>query len=210
MASDLILIPPSPAIIPGIGRGDEQGALLYQRARAKLTELVTGKAASTRIVYRKCRRDFTRHTGSLQAWAPTSYRVSSGHYLPEIIARHLLPYEEASITHTSESIGPLCDGEVIILMLDGSAGMTERAPLSLLPQSSASDRWCLDLLQGRNFRRISYNFLLEAGVENPDLWLELANYRQEFLKSELIHVDSSLGVARYVAHINIRVDTALH
>ena len=82
-----------------------------------------------------------------------------------------------------------------LVAVDGSAGLTPRAPLTLLDRAQEADRWCRSVLAGRPVE--DGGFLSEGGVLEPELWFELAALTP--LRAELVEADTSHGVGRYVA-----------
>ncbi|MGO2573745.1 MAG: hypothetical protein ACTH8I_07015, partial [Corynebacterium casei] len=98
-------------------------------------------------------------------------------------------------------IGELNSEALTIIVVDGSAGLTARAPLALLDSAEEINQWCQEVLSGNNAQvgteAISEHKLVDAGVVEPQLWQELAAVQPR--KAELIDVDVTLGVGRYVA-----------
>ena len=82
-----------------------------------------------------------------------------------------------------------------LLGLFAAAGLTPRAPLTLLDRAQEADRWCRSVLAGRPVE--DGGFLPEGGVLEPELWFELAALTPR--RAELVEADTSHGVGRYVA-----------
>ncbi|MDN5902848.1 MAG: hypothetical protein L0H62_06795, partial [Corynebacterium casei] len=63
------------------------------------------------------------------------------------------------------------------------------------------NQWCQEVLSGNNAQEgteeVSVHKLVDAGVVEPQLWQELA--RMQPRNAEVIDVDVTLGVGRYVA-----------
>src|SRR5699024_10226211 len=97
------------------------------------------------------------------------------------------------VTEVRADLGQPDPEALTLVALDGSAGLTERAPLALLPQAAAADTWCRDLLAGREVGELPP----ESGILEPELWLELAALAPR--RAELVDSDIGHGVGRYVA-----------
>ncbi|WPF65263.1 MULTISPECIES: hypothetical protein [unclassified Corynebacterium] len=197
MTAQLLVMPGSPALIAALAPRDEAG----QRLRA-LAQRSAEKYAGMPIhlVGSRDKRWFTAHAGSLRAWGAPQERVSEGHYLPELVMRHVLG-PRANVVQVRDRIHAPEEGVLTVVAVDGSAGLTPRAPLSLIDAASQADQWCRDLLAGRleggEPDPDLASWLGGAGVIEQELWCELAALRPT--RAHLVDVDATAGVGRYVA-----------
>src|SRR5699024_11478988 len=72
-------------------------------------------------------------------------------------------------------------------MLDGSGGLTERAPLALLGTAAEVHSWCQEALQGQASPMEEHR-LIDGGVIEPSLWLEVQKLRPR--QAQLVDSDS--------------------
>ncbi|WP_255365917.1 hypothetical protein [Corynebacterium sp. NML130628] len=85
-----------------------------------------------------------------------------------------------------------------VVVIDGPAGLTVRAPLSLLPSAHHVHEQLQLLLAGKEHQQIGEGEMMRAGVVEPQLWRELQTLQPE--SAMLLDTDDSLGVGRYVAY----------
>lgn len=182
-----------------------------------------GAALDITIVGSKAERWRTEHSGSFSAWGadvrvPTE-ESGSGSFLPELIARYLLDLARSmvpelglrteSAAYTEQLPGPLGSG-LIVVVIDGSAGLDEKAPLASVPGAQDIHEHMRDFLeQGEGFQPVgswTKESLQKAGVIEPYLWEQLVELDRR-LVSQGVDVDRkvwehdfSLGVGRFVAH----------
>lgn len=155
----------------------------------------------------------TGHRGSLRAWgaSPTAPQAAEGYHLPEILQRLVLgPAREELVREVRGELLPLDPQALTIVSLDGSAGMTPRAPLALLDGAEWVDLWCRRLLGGKGFGQpappVTAAELKEAGIIEPELWMELVGVRLR--SARLLAAEHSMGVGRYVAVACVENDAA--
>lgn len=197
VTAQLLVMPGSPALVAALAPRDEAA----QRLRALARRSAEGYAGMPiHLVGSRAERWFTAHGGSFRAWGAPQVRVSGGHHLPELVMRHVLG-AEANVTQVRDRVGTPERGVLTVVAVDGSAGLTPRAPLSLLDGASRADQWCRDLLAGRleegEHPRDLSGWLRGAGVIEPELWCELAALRPG--RARLVDADATAGVGRYVA-----------
>lgn len=195
MNVNLVVMPASPALVRELSPGDEAGARLRQTLRE-----VLAAAEPTRIelVGSRDKRWHTGLSGSFQAWGAPQVSVGQGNHLPELVQRYVLGDLATRISGVREELGQP-DPEVLTLVAaDGSAGLTHRAPLTLLDTAPAADTWCRSLLAGENpEQELNRQQLTAAGIMETEPWLQLAALRPK--QAELLEADTTLGVGRYVA-----------
>ncbi len=187
---ELLIVPGSPALIAELSPADAPSARLRAAARALLP---VGAGAEIDIVGSRAQRWHTARDGSLAAWGAPGVDVGEGNFLPELIARYLYP--GARVRDSRARVGVLQRTTVVVI--DGSAGLTDRAPLALRAGADRAHEWCQELLRGADPAPMSAAELDAAGVLEPELWMELA--RLEPARAQLVAADESLGVGRYVA-----------
>lgn len=225
----LLVIPGSPALVSELAPQDSAGFRLLDAARKQLYAMLTGTGDydiddiddidvdvevdidTVHIVYQQDARDFTGHAGSFRAWGGHDVVVSGGHYLPELVARYVIePVVERARVESghpiaidvANSVVDIIDDDrsVAIVVADGSAGLTARAPLALLDNGQWAHQWCQQLLgaeAGSDTSTCDEARLRDAGVLNTTPWLELQSLSS--VARELIDADDTLGVGRYVA-----------
>lgn len=193
----LVVMPASPALAVELAPGDAASRELLDSLCKILQSAVTKHTTGIDIVASRNSRWHTVHTGSLRAWGAPHVQLGAGNYLPEIMAHYALRaagLEHLPVHESREHMGTLDDASLTILVIDGSAGLTPRAPLALLDDGPAADEWCQKLLKGEMAQPFP---LQDAGVVEPELWLELAEIQPQSVR--LVAADSSLGVGRYIA-----------
>nr|WP_268914035.1 hypothetical protein [Corynebacterium uropygiale] len=151
----------------------------------------------------------TAHRGSLRAWGapPEAPVAADGYVLPEILQRILLgPEREQLVSDVRGSLHPLDPEALTVVALDGSAGMTPRAPLALLDGAEWADLWCRDVLGGTGSPQLPEPAeLREAGILEPELWREVAALAPS--RRRLLAAEHSTGVGRYVAVASVEPTT---
>lgn len=192
VSTNLVVMPAGPALVPDLAPADVVG----RRIVAAVRSLVD--AAGPRpihLVGSRSPRWETGVAGSFRAWGAPQVEVGAGRHLPELVQRHVLGERAGRIASVRGELGVPDPGVLTLVAVDGSAGLTPRAPLTLLGRGPEADQWCRDLLAGRE--TTDSGFLGEAGVLEPELWLELAALSPQ--RAELVEADTSHGVGRYVA-----------
>ncbi len=186
-------MPASPALVAELAPQDLAGRTLLDAVRT----LVAG-ADQVELVGSRDERWRTEHTGSFAAWGAPRVTVGSGNYLPELLQRYALgPGLSARVTGVRGELGELNPRALTLVAVDGSAGMTPRAPLALLDGAEAADQWCRAVLAGGKRLALAGESLREAGILEAGLWDELAGVDKR--DAALLEADTTLGVARYVA-----------
>ncbi len=175
----------------------EASAQLREAAQAQVADLASHQALEDGIdiVGSQHPRWHTHHTGSLKAWGAPHTQVGGGNYLPELIARYIMP--GIKVHNSRDHIGTL--QRTTVIAIDGSAGLTPRAPLALLDDAPWADNWCRNLLDGKPVTDYDEHNLTKAGIIEPHLWAELIKLRPHATTTTLIFADTTLGVGRYIA-----------
>lgn len=198
MRPNLLVLPPSPALIPELAPADTAAARLRGVFSVALTDLTIDPDRPIELVGSRSDRWHTGHVGSFAAWGAPQVRVGAGHHLPELVQRYLLGAElSGRVVDTRDTLGEINPQALTLVAVDGSAGMTPRAPLALIENSRAVDEWCRAVLSGHDTGDWTPAELAGAGVVDADLWVELATVEKRC--SELLAADTTTGVARYVA-----------
>lgn len=194
VSHNLVVMPAGPALVRDLAPRDEVG----QRMVATLRELLDAAPhLPVHLVGSRSPRWETSVTGSLRAWGAPQVQVGAGNHLPELVQRHVLGERADRVTEVRAVLGTPDPEALTLVALDGSAGLTERAPLALLERAPEADAWCRALLAGQTTG--AADFLEEAGVIEPELWRELVALRPRPRKAELLEADTTHGVGRYVA-----------
>lgn len=189
-----MIVPASPALVIA-GGADAAGANL----RGEITGILS-RYTEPRIHLVGSRDDRwrTRHRGSFAAWGAPEIRVGEGNHLPELVQRFLLgPDAQDRVVDVRGELGTPSPGVLTIIAIDGSAGLTARAPLALVDGAEVADTWCRAVLQGKVPAPENADRLRTRGIIEPGLWMELAEIRP--LRAKLFAADTTLGVGRYVA-----------
>ncbi|MEJ4100450.1 hypothetical protein V5S96_08790 [Corynebacterium mastitidis] len=194
MTAQMLVMPGSPALVAPLAPRDEAARRLCALARRTAR---TYEGLPVHLVGSRDPRWFTAHTGSFRAWGAPQVQVDGGNYLPELVMRYVL--EDAEVVEARGRLGQPREGVLTVVALDGSAGLTPRAPLSLSDDASWADQWCRDLLAGRHRPGAGADAgrLRAAGVLEPELWCELAGLTPH--RACLVDADATAGVGRYVA-----------
>ncbi|NLA56995.1 MAG: hypothetical protein GX859_12035 [Corynebacterium humireducens] len=190
VSTNLVVMPAGPALVRELAPRDAAG----QRMVAAVRSLVDSTGdRPVHLVGSRSPRWETGVEGSFRAWGAPQVQVGAGHHLPELVQRYVLGERASRVTDVRAELGEPDPGALTLVALDGSAGLTERAPLALLPQAAAADAWCRDLLAGREVGELPDG----GGILEPELWRELAALRPR--RAELVDADMEHGVGRYVA-----------
>jgi len=190
VSTNLVVMPAGPALVRELAPRDAAG----QRMVAAVRSLVDSTGdRPVHLVGSRSPRWETGVEGSFRAWGAPQVQVGAGHHLPELVQRYVLGERASRVTDVRAELGEPDPDALTLVALDGSAGLTERAPLALLPQAAAADAWCRDLLAGREVGELPDG----GGILEPELWRELAALRPR--RAELVDADMEHGVGRYVA-----------
>lgn len=199
MTVNLLVMPAGPALVTELAPGDTSGARLLAAVRKIVYSTPVGTPIE--LVGSQDPRWETAVVGSFQAWGAPQVSVGMGHYLPELVQRYALGVRAQDVFSVRAELGEPNPQALTLLALDGSAGLTARAPLSLLDGAQETDAWCRSVLSAQESATLAppmdEKALLKAGVIEPSLWLELTQLRPQ--SAELIDADTTLGVGRYVA-----------
>ena len=184
--SNLWIVPGSPALV---------AELSPDPASRRLAGVVRQLAATAGerpidIVCSLDERWRTAVTGSFQAWGAPNTCVRSGNHVAELVARYALGDPE--VRGVRGTIGEIDRDAVTVVVIDGPAGLTPRAPLALIDGAPELHERLKRWLGGGGPEVVDKQSVLE-----PALWEELATVRAE--RARLIDHDDTLGVGRYVA-----------
>ncbi len=182
------IIPGSPAL--ALSRDDEPSQRLLSATRA-LAGTADGRPID--IVCSLDGKWRTAHTGSLRAWGGPEVTVRGGNHLGEIVGRYALG--DPVVREVRPHIGDVGPDAVTVIVVDGPAGLTERAPLALQPGAPEVHEAIMRWLGGAEA------VVVDKHVLEPQLWRELATLERD--NARLIDADASLGVGRYVAEWSV-------
>jgi len=197
--NNVVFLPGSPALVTELSPSDEPSQRLLNSATQLLTPLIKQHIGPIHVVFSHDKRWYTAHEGSFRAWGAPQVNVAKGHFLGELVARYILQaagVSAESITECRANIGRIDPLALTVVVLDGSAGLTQRAPLALLDSAESAHQWCSQVLQGHASPMHAHK-LIDAGVIEPELWLELAQLAPE--EAQLVDSDATLGVGRFIA-----------
>ncbi|WP_394281812.1 hypothetical protein [Corynebacterium sp.] len=191
---NLLVVPGSPALVRELAPADPASHRLRQSV-AQALSLIDDRPCE--IIGSGDPRWATQHVGSFAAWGAPQVRVGHGTNLAELVARYLLGSRADARTTFRTELTPLNSEALTVLVLDGPAGLTPRAPLALVEGAAQAHDELTRLLGGDLTVQLDAESLTQAGVIEPDLWLQLVQLRPTH--AELLDVDDTLGVGRYVA-----------
>src|SRR5699024_5331021 len=121
------------------------------------------------------------------------------HFLGALGARfifHDAGTPSVSVTDCHADIGRIDPLALTVVIVDGSAGLTQRAPPAMLNTAESSDEACCQVFKGTTGPMDAHK-LIDAGVIEQELWLELAQLAPE--EAQLVDSDATLGVGRFIA-----------
>lgn len=202
---NLMIMPASPALAEELSPGDDASRALLRAACELVRDaarVITGGVSPLQvdIVGSRDPRWRTELPGSLRAWGAPQVNVGGGHYLPELMARYVLTQalgtEGFEVMDSRSDIEEIMEGRLTVVCIDGSAGLTDRAPLALVDGARDAHLWCESVLSGADVH-CDEEKLRSAGVLETALWAQLATVHPHY--AELRAADSTLGVGRYVA-----------
>lgn len=182
---NLVVVPGSPAVVRELAPADPVGA----EVRELVASLIDDRPRH--VIGSSDPRWKTSLEGSFHAWG-ADVSVGEGHDLAELVARYLM----GAISSFRSEIGTINADDLTVVVLDGPAGLTQRAPLSLIDSAPVVHEKLQRLLSGECVE-LGAEELERAGVVEAGLWLELARVRPSH--AELLLADDTLGVGRYVA-----------
>lgn len=146
---NLMVMPASPALAVELAPNDAASRALLSAARTLAVDAAAAGIDQAEIIGSRLPRWHTRHTGSLRAWGAHQVDVGAGKYLPEIMAHYVLSaVPQITVRDSRDCLGTLDPKALSIVVLDGTAGLTERAPLALIPGAQEAHRWCEEVLRG--------------------------------------------------------------
>lgn len=187
---NVLIVPGSLALVRELAPRDDTA----RDFRATIGTLVAQDVRPIHIVGSQDQRWLTAHTGSFAAWGAPQVTVGGGNYAAELVARYCLGAAEARVTESRAHIAPFDPAVLTVVVLDGSAGLTQRAPLALIDGAQTAHQQMGDFLAGQ---AMLPEDLAAAGVVEPVLWHELAALRPRH--AHLIAADDTLGVGRFIA-----------
>lgn len=190
-------MPASPALVEELAPADDAARRL-RRALGAVLEESDGEDRAIELVGSRDSRWRTELAGSFAAWGAPDVDVGAGHYLAELVQRYVLGSERRShIGDVRDRLGEVNPEVLTVVAVDGSAGLTDRAPFALLDGAAEVDAYCRALLGGEDTPAWNEAQLADAGVLDAALWSELAVVDKR--SARLVDADATTGVGRYVA-----------
>ena len=184
-APNLLIIPGSPALVRELSPAHGPS----RRLAETIWRTVAGyPPRPIHIVGSRDERWYTAHTGSFAAWGAPQVTLKGGNHLPELVARYAL--EDPDVAGSREHLQPIDTDALTVVVVDGPAGLTERAPLALVEGAREAHEALERFVDGGEFPGSL------DGVVEKQLWRELAALEAE---KRLVDSDDSLGVGAYVA-----------
>lgn len=189
MSATLLIVPGSPALVPALSPAHAPSTRIADAVRdAAAAPDIAEKPVD--IVCPLDEDEYTARTGSFAAWGAPQVTAGGGNHLGELIVRHLLGARDYRRPARAE-IGQLDPDALTVVVADGPAGLTPRAPLALLDDAPATHEGLQAFVAGSGELPG-----LHGGVVKPALWHELARLAPR--ERVLLDADDSLGVGRYV------------
>ncbi|MBG6121784.1 hypothetical protein [Corynebacterium aquatimens] len=194
----ILVVPGAPAMVEELAPRDRAAWRMRETIAVFVRDLMT-QWSRIQIVGSHSARWRTEHTGSFAAWGAPQVTVGAGNYLPELVARYLLAPWAEKIAGSRAQIGTCAPDTLTVVVLDGPAGLTQRAPLALVEGATEAHEALTAFLKGQG-QCPAVDKLQRAGVIEPELWGELAGVA-EGAHMQLIDSDATDGVGRYLAFI---------
>lgn len=191
-----LVIPSSPALVHELAPAHQPSHELITTIRRAVNSI---RPERIELVVHEDSRYRTEIDGSFAAWGAPHVTVSAGHQLGELVARYALGEHEHLITEVRQEVDTLAAGVLTVVVADGSAGLTDRAPLALVSGAIEADAWCRRLVAGDCDGSVDAAWLSDRGVMDPVPWCQLAEIvGKRELQGDLLAHDTTLGVGRYV------------
>ena len=187
---NVCVVPGSPALVAELAPRDEAGRDIVLTIR----ELTANDPRDIHIVGSRDAQWRTERTGSFAAWGAPQITVGEGKYLAELVARYVLGEAATRVTDSRGTIAPLDPEVLTVVVVDGSAGLTQRAPLAFIDGALDTHEQMARFLDGRGALP---DELAARGVVEPALWHELAAL--DASNQRLFAQDGAHGVGRFVA-----------
>lgn len=187
--ANVLIVPGSPALVAQLGVGDEASRRLAAAAGEAARRACAEGERPIDIVCSHDERWRTEYVGSFRAWGAPQVTLRGGNYLGELVARYLLG--DPRVREVRGHLGDPDPQALTAIVLDGPAGLTERAPLSLREGDREAHERIIRWLGGGAKAGVAKHVL------EPELWAELAQLQPQ--EAALIDADDTLGVGRYVA-----------
>lgn len=186
----VLIIPGSPALVTALAPADAASKRLAGAVRETSARF---SGLPVDVVCPLSDDEYTARTGTFTAWGAPHVQVGAGNYLGELLARYLLG--EREYRPARETIGALDPDVLTVIVADGPAGLTPRAPLAFI-DSAPEIHAALQRFIAGGTGLAEAETLKEAGVVKPEPWTMLAELSPA--NAELIDADDTLGVGRYV------------
>ena len=198
----LLLIPGAPLLVPELSGADPAAARL-RAACVAAAGAVLADGPRPLIVRRPDDRFATTHTGSFRAWG-ADVDVAGGNHLPELVARWVIGAagrDAGDVDLAAQLPDPFdfrdvtVDGEPrpIVVVAEGPAALTARAPLTLLAEGSDP------------FGDVGPSACGEVGLGTVGVWQDLAAFGAALrmdardFTAHATYRDASHGVGYHVA-----------
>lgn len=219
----LLLIPGAPLLVPELSGADPAAARL-RAACVAAAGAVLADGPRPLIVRRPDDRFATTHTGSFRAWG-ADVDVAGGNHLPELVARWVIGAagrDAGDVDLAAQLPDPFdfrdvtVDGEPrpIVVVAEGPAALTARAPLTLLDGAQRIDDICAAIAAGDDaalaegsdpFGDVGPSACAEVGLGTVGVWQDLAAFGAALrmdardFTAHATYRDASHGVGYHVA-----------
>ncbi|WP_295627081.1 hypothetical protein [uncultured Corynebacterium sp.] len=187
MTRRLLIIPGAPLLVPELSGADADAAALRAAVLAAASRVLGASSADARPLIVRSPDDSraTAHVGSFRAWG-ADVTVGGGVHLPELVARWAIAQcgrDPERVEVSARLPEPFAgDGDApIIVVADGPAALTARAPLTLLPEAEPIDEACADIAAGRfdagaPFAGVDSAKGVAVGLADAEIWRDLAGF----------------------------------
>jgi len=188
----LLIVPGSPALVSELSLADAPS----RRLAAAIRGAAAGDARPVDIVCDLGEDGYTARTGTFAAWGAPQVDVGGGSHLGELVVRYLLG--ERDYRPARDRVAPLDPKALTVVVVDGPAGLTPRAPLAFIDEAPAVHEALSEFIASGSAPEpgLDADWLGQGGVVKPELWIELAELEPR--TATLLDVDATLGVGRYV------------
>lgn len=190
-------MPTSPALVRELAPAHEPSQKIVETIRSVVSAVAPLRVELVVTADPNMR---TEIAGSFKAWGAPQVTVAAGHDLGELVARYVLGDHEHLIAAVHHNVSMPAPGVLTVVLADGSAGLTERAPLALVDGAEEADAWCRRVAAGeRSTPAVDTAWLEDRGVMETAPWCQLVEFVGKYeCEGTLLAHDTTLGVGRYV------------
>lgn len=147
---ELLILPGAPLLAPELAGADPAAARVRGAVRAGIADLLAADPRRPVILRLAEEHQATGRIGSLAAWG-AEVDLGAGRHLPELIARRMLALagaDPAAAAATDRPAAAWAHPGPALVVAEGPAALTPRAPLTELPGAARLDAACAGVAAG--------------------------------------------------------------